>query len=423
MAWNHIIPGGGILEIEGPQTDLDTEATGAPLVLEFAEGNFNALAPAQIADARQNPDPAGDRAPLQGVWTGNAVQLKTYMQGLKAVADAEDPAALTAQSHLIASAFGATPRQDVASLVGASSSVTKVVDADPGAHAAPDVGRSANLSLLQVQLPSGRKKVRPWVGGATSGDLNLLLALDEVPAEGAELYAACVHAFRYDVGSDYQYPITVRHWGKQRPQNAVLIGAMASIKRGAIGPDGTPMLDVKLVPALVELQRAWGGAGAQPAADPAEVRISAGGELLLGRFGATTVYEPRMRCEWPEYGGWQALTQQGPQCGVQSYIRNGAAGGPKLTLPKRYTPSDFGITLDLDDFKLAFDAHALGSVRLQVLDSVGARTPGLVQAWYAPDVSIVGVADGGVYDGEEAWTITTQPTIGSPYAAAIVLEG
>ena len=87
MAWNPMRPKCSVLRVlDTAQTDLDTESTGDPLVLRVLEMNASGIRQARVADARMQPDAAGVFSPLFGVWHESVLAIKSYLQGLVAVA-------------------------------------------------------------------------------------------------------------------------------------------------------------------------------------------------------------------------------------------------------------------------------------------------------------------------------------------------
>jgi len=413
-----------IMGIEGPQTDIDTEATGSELPLAVVEAPVASLRRAQVADARQHAARAGSRPPLHGVWHESSCGVKWYAQGTVAVAADGDDAVATAQTHIIAAAMQAAPVLQTASGAAAvGQTTTKIVDNASGAHTPPDSDSTTDVGLVQVEYPSGSGRciARPYIPSSGT-DLDLLFALPQALGEGDVIYGGIDHSYcREPRDAADQYLITARIYGIQDVQNAAMVGCASILKAPALGPDGFPVMEAELHPALVELEIA----GPAPAEGSAEPQCLAGGEQLIGIVGETTLHDVwPLRISWENIpSGLVKVTRQGSLSGLQLWDRAAEPLACKVQIPKRVTPDDFGISASTDSWYAAFAAGELDAVRMHVQDSKGGGVPGASLHYYLPDGSIVQVEDGGDLDGEESWMLTLHPTIGSDYPPIKILEG
>lgn len=393
-----------LIEVE-IQSDLHTEGSGTPLVLEPISADPSGIKKNLIADKRSTGRKKGTLAPIAGLFKGVNSSFAAYAEGIRAVATESSPAVQTACSALLA-AVAQNQTLTKSSVVTGTPTVTSVDESVNDGHltAAPN-GSTAAITMAGFTLADG-VHVRPASYNAASDTMTLKFELPSAPAGGSVIVGGAVSQ-KAEQWTSLPYPLTVRYLGNDDEQHAKAIGAVPVLSIPELDVENVPELNFKIVMADGES----GFSDTRPTlSDVPEVSVWAGGEVLLGLYGDDTYQSVCAKVAIESLGSepqWMSCPG-GPsnRTGCQDFVRGPNVEKITITIPEDVMPDDLGATLTrwLDIVEDP-DAGADKEWHCQVQCGF---TAGRIFAGYFPRL-ILQSASKGTLDGMAAHVLVFEP--------------
>ena len=390
--------------------DLETEATGAALVIEpTAAVDISSIRKERIARTQSVGPRQGALVPSPGLWhTQIGVTLPVAAEGSR-VAYLTTQAAHTALSHLLSMVFQNVTRTTGAAASG-SPTTTSVIEGTNDAHlcAAP-TGATSGIGMALFEYGNGAGfAMRPYTYDAGTDTMTLLMALPQAPVATDVIYGGLV--FQYaDQLSSLPYPGTVRFLTGDTLQNRKLIGAWSGLSIPAIGPEEAARFEFSLGAAL----GATNFADSAPTAVPQMPRVLAGGSVIINSFGETDANSLAARVDIKVAGQWLKCSDPNAASGLYDVVRGVPAEEVVLTIPHDVIPTGVGGSASAASWEAILESPSTypGEELWHLLYEMGQHQPGAAAGLYFPKLTLVDVGRGEA-DGLDAVTLTMRPAAG-----------
>jgi hypothetical protein len=399
-----------VVTVSGPQSDINTASTTAPLVQEVVTTSIDSVAPATIDNPQQTVED-GALPQIQGLWYEQiAVPVEVFQEGTRAVAADGQPAVLTALGHLLASCFQCTPIHTTRSKVLASPSPTTTANAESvnDGHVIGSGYTSTKVGLVLVKKAStGVNFWRMFTYTTASELLTYLIALPAALGTDDILYAGSV--FQYvEQWDGLPYGVTLDITANDLLQNAQVYGAVSSLSIPAVGANESPKFNFTF--------KGAGGSYDKTATrgTPNYQRplVLAGSTLTMAPFGSTVGVDVCGDVEFSIGSQWSPSTCRNLPTGLQNWKRGKGSVEVKVTVPHNVLPVTIKAASTRTSWRHALDTGI--DTLWQLQSAYGQQTPGSAACVACPALRLVGVSGGEVDEGD-ARVLTFKPA--AEYAA------
>jgi hypothetical protein len=402
-----------VIEISGPQSDLNTESTSNTYVQAVIGADFKSVKKALLENEQMSVRGNGVLAPIPGVYFDSAkASVEMYAEGARSIADYSASLTPVALSHMLSSvaqqATQACPRSKIWSV-----DTGKFTEDYHNAHSGSAVGQSITpIALFPIARTDGSELDLIACTYGSTNELTYLFTPSTTLEEDGVCYATLQHQFVEAFDGVNPGAYSIRALGNDQKQNKKIVGAVGTLSVGSVGPNELPKLSF----AFQASSGSYNFADTRPTPSYQKPKVFAGSQLQIGIAGDTSALTSF--CGRIEYSlGVESVAEMCPNEaeGIQTWLRGKGSCEVKVTCPHDFVP--YSIDTDLptswDEF---LETEQTDCFQLKAV--YGQMKLGSIFGTYFPELQLVSVEEGDE-NNYGICTLTFRPKVDSSYPAYV----